>query len=65
MYLLYCIIVSTTVQQGAPQSKELVTEMFKDPDALNLLQNALFAQVLSAGALKADYTASDLETPGV
>ena len=54
------------VQQGAPQYKELVSTIFKDPDALNLFRNALFAQVpkeADAGALKAQHTAPALETP--
>jgi len=57
---------SSTVQQGAPKGKDLVTELFKDPDALHLLHNALFAQALNetdSGALKAYHMAPDLETP--
>ena len=57
---------SSTVQQGAPEGKNLLSELFKDPDALHLLRNALFSLALNetdAGALKAHHTAPDLETP--
>ena len=57
---------SSTVQQDAPKGKDLVSELFKDPDALHLLRNALFAQApneTDAGALKAHHTAPDLEAP--
>ena len=56
----------STVQQDAPKGTDLVSELFKNPDALNLLRNALFAQdpiAADAGALKAHHTAPDLETP--
>ena len=56
----------STVQQDAPKGTDLVSELFKDPDALNLLQNTLFAQdpiAADAGALKTQNTAPDLETP--
>ena len=57
---------SSMVQQDAPKGKDLVSQLFKDLDALNLLRNALFAQApneTDAGALKAHHTAPDLETP--
>ena len=56
----------STVQQDAPKGTDLVSELFKNPDALNLLRNALFAQdpiAADAGALKAHHKAPDLETP--
>ena len=51
----------STVQQDAPKGTGLVSELFKNPDALNWLRNALFAQdpiAADAGALKAQHKAA-------
>ncbi|KAJ7394719.1 hypothetical protein OS493_000545 [Desmophyllum pertusum] len=63
---------SQITQQGKPHAKELVSQIFHNPDAVNLLWNALFSQVsnetsthntVDAGAIKAHETAPDIETP--
>ena len=56
----------STVQQDAPVGTDPVSEPFKDPDALNLLRKALFAQDLipeDAGVLKAHHAAPGLKAP--